>query len=709
MRFRSMLVFGLVLMVTAGTRADEIPEALRVLPVRDPSRRAPSELYQKLHEWAEEAIVRRSAAYERLKTPDDVRAWQKERRSLFLKALGEFPPRTALNAKTVRTLQGDGFTVENVIFESRPRHHITANLYLPATKPPFPAVIVPCGHSYTGKAADGYQRVSMLLARNGIAALCYDPIGQGERYQTFGSDGRPLGEDYTGSPSSVKQLQEVAGLPHFNPVEEHTLIGLGSILVGTNTAQYRIYDGMRAIDYLVSRPEIDAARIGCTGNSGGGTLTAYLMALDERIACAAPTCYLTTFRRLLATAGPQDAEQNLFGQLRDGLDEADYVLMRAPLPTVLCAGTRDATFDVTGTWDIFREAKRVYARLGHSEQVDLVEADEPHGFTKPLRVGAVRWMRRWLLKTDGAITEPELPVFALIDLQCTPSGQVMHLPQEVSVFQINQDKAEELAGPRDALWKVESLSAARQRVRELAGIRPLSELSSPEWRVISTVGGGAKSEPPSPDRILIETETGLTLPALVFVPAQPDGRRVLYLHSQGKHVDAMPGGAVMKLVQSGALVLAVDLSGLGETAQKHPRDWGGELFGPGTQEFFVAYLLGRSLVGIRAEEILTAARVLATYSRSGRSTGESTRVEVLATGSAVGIPALHAVALEPALFSKIAVRESLTSWQQLLTKPAHGLELTNTVHAALTAYDLPDLLNAIRFAQVSVHVDPVVD
>jgi len=324
MRFRSMLLFGLVLMASPGTRADEIPEALRVLPASDPSRREPSELYQKLHEWAEEAIDRRSAAYERLKTPDDVRVWQKERRSLFLKALGEFPPRTALNAKTVRTLPGDGFTVENVIFESRPHHHITANLYLPATKPPFPAVIVPCGHSYTGKAADGYQRVSMLLARNGIAALCYDPIGQGERYQTFDPDGKPLGQDYTGSPSSVKQLQDVAGHPHFNPVEEHTLIGLGSILVGTNTAQYRIHDGMRAIDYLLSRPEIDAARIGCTGNSGGGTLTAYLMALDERIACAAPTCYLTTFRRLLATAGPQDAEQNLFGQLRDGLDEADY-------------------------------------------------------------------------------------------------------------------------------------------------------------------------------------------------------------------------------------------------------------------------------------------------------------------------------------------------------------------------------------------------
>ncbi len=141
-----------------------------------------------------------------------------------------------------------------------------------------------------GKAAENHQRVSILFARSGIAALSYDPIGQGERYQAFAPDGQPLtGGGQVTRPRS-QQLENLPGKPTFGPVEEHTLMGIGSILVGRNTATYRIFDGMRCIDYLVSRPDIDADKIGCTGVSGGGTLTSYLMALDERIKCAASVC-----------------------------------------------------------------------------------------------------------------------------------------------------------------------------------------------------------------------------------------------------------------------------------------------------------------------------------------------------------------------------------------------------------------------------------
>lgn len=247
-----------------------LADDLRVLPEQEASARGPSALYRHLEQRANEELNRRRADYESVKTADDVAAWQRRRRDLFLNTLGGFPERGPLNAKDTGRLSGDRFRIEKILFESRPGHHVTGNLYLPETKAPYPGVIVPCGHSYNGKAADGYQKVCMLLARNGIAAFCYDPIGQGERYQTFAADGTPLGGDYTGSPGSVRQLEPIAGRPRFNPVEEHTLMGIGSILVGTNTAQYRIYDGMRAIDYLVGRPDIDASRIGCTGNSGWG-------------------------------------------------------------------------------------------------------------------------------------------------------------------------------------------------------------------------------------------------------------------------------------------------------------------------------------------------------------------------------------------------------------------------------------------------------
>ncbi len=682
-------VAGLVLASALPLGAQQTSPALRVLPERAPGNRAPSPLYERLHAWAGEALDRRETAYEVLKTPEQIAAWQQARRRLFLQALGELPPRTPLRARTVGKLEGNGFRVENVLFESRPGHHVAANLYLPLTRPPYPAVLIPCGHSYTGKAGNGNQRMAMLLARNGIAALSYDPIGQGERYQTFGRDGRPLGAGYTGSPSSVAQLRPVAGGPRFNPVEEHTLVGIGSILVGTSTAAFRIHDGLRAVDYLVSRADVDPKRIGCTGNSGGGTLTGYLMALDDRIACAAPTCSLTTFRRLLATSGPQDAEQNLFGQLRDGLDEADYVLLRAPRPTALCAGTRDATFDITGTWDLYREAKRIYGRLGFPERMALVEADEPHGFSQPLRVGAARWLRRWLLGVDEPITEPDLPIYTPAELQCTPHGQVMLLPGEVSAFEFNRRRAGALAPQRRRLWAGPDRSRALQRVRELAGIRPLAEIPAVTVRSM----GQVEEDGYRIEKLLLGTDTKLELPALAFFPRGGRiTRRVLYLHSEGKQAEAGPGGALAALARDGALVLAVDLAGLGETGIRHPRDWGGALFGPNTQEFFLAHLLGRSLVGMRAEEALAAVRFLAGH---GASDAAGQAVEVVAVGPAGAIPIAHAAALEPALFSRVTLRGCPPSWLSVLEDPTAGTQLTHVVHAALTAYDLPDLLSAI--------------
>src|SRR5205814_1848409 len=175
------------------------------------------------------------------------------------------------------------------------------------------------------------------------------------------------------------------GLPGITSMtSEHTMVGVGALLVGRSTASYRIWDGIRSLDYLASRPEIDAKHLGCTGSSGGGTLTSYLMALDDRIVAAAPSCYITSLERLFATIGPQDAEQNITGQVAFGMEHADYLTMRAPRPTLICAASRDF-FDIQGTWASFREAKRAYGLLSYAERVDLVESDSGHGFPKPQR------------------------------------------------------------------------------------------------------------------------------------------------------------------------------------------------------------------------------------------------------------------------------------------------------------------------------------
>ncbi|MBM3890342.1 MAG: metalloendopeptidase, partial [Verrucomicrobia bacterium] len=568
-------------------------ETLNVLPPSPPrpkgSNAPPAMLDAYLKTAAFAALDRRKADYEKVKTPEQVAAWQQQRREFFERQLGGFPKRTPLNAKVTGTMDGGDYHVEKVIFESEPKHHVTGLLYLPKTPPPYPGVIVPCGHSANGKGAETYQRASILLAKNGLAAFCYDPIGQGERAQVLKPDGKAA----------------------LGSTTEHTLVGIGSMLVGRNVAAYRIWDGMRAIDYLQSRSEIDPKRIGCTGNSGGGTLTSYLMALDDRIVAAAPSCYLTSFRKLLERQGAQDGEQNIFGQIAFGMEHGDYVIMRAPKPTLMCVATRDS-FDIAGSWDSFREAKRIYGRLGFANHVDLVEADEPHGFSTHLRVGAVRWMRRWLLHTDDHIIEPDFPIRKDDEIQCSPKGQVMLMPGERSVFDLNAEIEKKLAAERRKLWTEKPKGEMLQMVRETVGVRPLGRLPQPTHHAV----GSIERQSYRIEKLILEPEAGILLPALAFAPPKPDGNAYLYLHGEGKQTDAAPGGPVEQLVTQGHLVLAVDLRSLGETQDTRSR-WYRGAFGPVAGDFYHAYLLGRSLVGMWTEDALVCARFLAGYEAKG--------------------------------------------------------------------------------------------
>ncbi len=434
-----------------------MPDASKAVEKRA-TKPSPAMLENFLKGQVSELLARRRREVAEATTPERIAQRQQRLKSFLLQSLGDLPERTPLNPRIVGSRSCPGYRLERILFESRPGHQVTAVLYLPEGKAPFPGVLVPCGHSANGKAAEAYQRVCILLAKNGIAAFCYDPIGQGERIQMLDASGK----------AAIRE----------GSTTEHTLAGIGALLVGRQVASYRVWDGIRALDYLARRPEIDPARLGCTGNSGGGTLTAYLMALDDRIAVAAPSCYITSLERLFATIGPQDAEQNITGQVAAGLDHADYVTIRAPRPTLLSVGTRDF-FDIQGSWDTFREVKLLYGRLGFGERVDLFESDEPHGFTEPRRVATVRWMRRWLLKMDDAITEATTAVASDQELQCTRTGQVLGDGPGVSVFDLNAQRAGagraacqvqqfELCG-HIPLAHLATAEAARERTRQAAG------------------------------------------------------------------------------------------------------------------------------------------------------------------------------------------------------------------------------------------------
>ncbi|MDD4267960.1 MAG: acetylxylan esterase [Thermoguttaceae bacterium] len=636
---------------------------------------APSEV---LHAWlmdeVREATERRDAAYEKIKTPEEIAAYQKRMRDFFVEQLGGFPDRTPLNARVVGREQRDGYRIEKVIFESQPKHFVTAILYLPEVKPPYPGVLVPCGHSANGKARDLYQRAPILIAKSGMAALCYDPIDQGERHQLLDASGKPLVTSSTMG---------------------HGLAGVGAVLLGRNTATYRVWDGIRAIDYLASRPEVDSQRIGCTGISGGGTLTSYLMALDDRIQAAAPGCYLTSFRRLLETVGPQDAEQTIFSQIAFGLDHADYVLIRAPRPTLMMVATADY-FDIDGAWHSFRQAKRWYGRFGHAERMDLVEVDGGHGFPAPMREAAARWMRRWLLGIDDAITEPEFPVAADEALWCTPRGEVMLLDGARSVYDLNAELEEKLAAERKSFWETSEKAKALDEVRRITGIRRLSDLPETRWEKRGEVRrAGYRIE-----KIVLHPDRAIPIPALLLVPDGPASGAALYLDAAGKQKEAAPGGALEQLARGGQIVLAPDLCGLGETAPAGKHSYASFL-PPEWREATIAYLLGESLLAIRCEEILLCARFLAGYGEPA-----APRPIQLTSIGRVGPPTLHAAALEADLFATVTLRNSLVSWSNVVHTPLTKNQNVNLVHGALRKYDLPDLVKTLPEEKITL-IEPL--
>jgi dienelactone hydrolase len=513
------------------------------------------------------------------------------------------------------------------------------------------------------------QRGCILLAKNGFVVLTYDPIGQGERSQLLDKLGHPA---IKGSTS------------------EHTMCGIGALLVGRGTASYRVWDGIRSLDCLASRPEVDAKKLGCTGCSGGGTLTSYLMALDDRIQAAAPSCYVTSLERLFATIGPQDAEQNVTGQVAFGMDHADYVFMRAPKPTLICAATKDF-FDIQGTWDTFREAKRVYGRLGFAERIDLMESEGGHGYPKSHREAVARFMSRWLKGDDRAIVEGDFPIEKDNDLLCTRSGQVLEDLKGKSVFDLNAASATELAKKRTP--QLLERAALHKVVGRVLGL-PNGE---PEFGIASNPQDQPNPGNDDPIRKLIfnSNEPSVTpftvpLPALLFARNAKEQKPiplVVYVHDRGKAAGAGPDGAIESLLKSGKNVLAVDLRGWGETAPGVVERDNTPVFGIDSKEAFLSLHLNRSLPGQRVWDLLGV------VARTPRWADGKVGVELVGVGSAA-VTVLHVAAFDDRI-KAATIENCLPSWDLVVRTPIGHNQLANVVPGALAVYDLPDLAASI--------------
>ena len=412
------------------------------------------------------------------------------------------------------------------------------------------------------------------------------------------------------------------------------------------------------------------------------------MALDDRIKAASPGSYLTTFAKLIEVKGPQDGEQNIFGQTAFGMGASDYLNMRAPVPILICASTRDSTFHIDGARKVFEEANRFYSHLGYPERVALNEADVPHGYYIQHREAVARWMHRWLVGRDKVIWEKprsEWPtevtdtflrslseaVWTQEQLQCSPRGQVMLMKGERSVFEINGDKAASLAKARKAKWSKSSPAERRRIVRETIG-------SQADVPVRFETGDSTQEEESCViTRVRMLRNNQIALEAKVYVPTRKITGHTLLLHDRGMAAEELP----LALVKQGHRVMSAELSGIGLTdVPANKRTWAYGRFGLDNQEILTAYLMGDSFVRMRVDDTLSWARYF-----------DDAKVNLIGIGEAA-IPSLHAAALAPERFSQVRLQKMIRSWTDVVHAPEHYNQLVNAVHGALRNYDLPDLV-----------------
>ncbi len=588
-------------------------------------------------------------------TPAELRAHQKKVRPRVVAALGGFPARCPLNVVVTGREMRDGYSVEKLYFESQPKHYVTANLFLPdPAKFPGrrPGIVVPCGHSMNGKGAKGYQRGALQAAKAGMVALVYDPIDQGERRQSRG-DAALWG------------------------CVAHNNVGRRAELLGWNTARFRVWDGIRALDVLAARSEVDGARLGVMGHSGGGTVTGWLMALDDRVACAAPSGYLSTLRVVCARCGPQDAEQFVFGELAFGFNHLGHVLLRAPSPVLLCC-SHDDIFPLSGALETADRAARVYGMLGAEKAFALSDTLGPHHWHESTRTRAVAWMDRWLQGGTGprALQDDRnlqygfdyadvdvglgYDVRSLAALRtgtwaasATPTGCTLDLSGSRTVYDLMKDEAD----------------AARAARAELtpARVRAIAQIGAAEHEVLNayTADGVAWATLMRGDGTPIPVATvGAGEPALVVSDAA---------------TRAALAKTVAGLVAQGRRVTIADIRGFGETAKAAHAFYGIQ---DGDEEMAQLYsLVGVPFVGKRAEDVLAAA----TYAGGGKP------VALVAQGRAA-VAAAHAYYVGgAALFSGIRLENPPAAWGELFADDARPCRFADVVHAAWRAYDWVDL------------------
>ena len=612
---------------------------------------------------AEEIGQRRRAA---LKSKADAEAYVRLVREKVRESFGPFPERTPLNPRITGKVDRDAYTIENVIFESRPDFLVTANLYIPKGRSfPLPGVVGTCGHSTNGKCAEAYQSFAQGLARMGYVVLIFDPVSQGERLQ------------YTD-----EKLKSRIG----PGVAEHLYEGNPQFLVDEFLGTWRAWDGVRALDYLLTRKEVDPNWVGVTGNSGGGTMSTWLCGVEQRWAAGAPSCFVTTFRRNMENELPADTEQCPPKALALGLDHSDFLAALAPKPVIILAKEKDF-FDVRGSEEAYQRLKQLYSLLGAEENIAFFAGPTEHGYTQENREAMYRWFNR-ATKISDAQSEPPLVVEKDETLWCTPHGQVVELKSR-PLWTFTRDKSQQLAQDRPKLAGDALKKAVAEKLR-------LPERSAaPEYRILRPIGG-RKYPMPGSATYAVNTEpeafalvTMLAEKSQVSRPPQDKKRAVLYVAHQSSDAELREEPLVKELLEAEpeAMFVACDVRGIGES---QPNTCGKDTFlKPYGADFFYAIhaiMLDYPYVGQKTHDVLS---VLDWLKAQGIE-------QVHLAGKGWGaLPAAFAAMLSD-LVAQVTLKNALTSYAAIAESEQYQWPLSTFLPGVLTSFDLPDCYAALE-------------
>ena len=615
------------------------------------NKKFPRMLHNYLEKKLEKVDKNRKERFLNIKNKKEMLSFVKKCRSDIKKIYNLPKEKCPLNTKVTGVLKCKQYRIEKLIFESRPGFFVTANLYIPNGKGPFPGVVGVCGHSLNGKSYDAYQSFSARLARENIATLTYDPIGQGERFQ-------------------YPDKKEVVP----GTVCEHILLENHLSLLGEYFGTWRAFDGIRALDCLLERAEVDSTHLGITGCSGGGTMTTVLSALEDRFTMSAPSCFITTYLHNFQNELPADTEQVPPEIISKGYEMYDHLASFAPRPVLICTA-EDDFFDLRGAKEAFEYLKKVYSTLGYGENIKIVTEKGGHGYGEDTQKAMVTFFCKHSNLEKPKHLNEKIELKTDKDLQVTKNGQVLKEGSK-SIFYFTREKLEEIKKTRREF--------SPNKLKQLLSI-PEHIGSIPEYRILRPTNGFS--------RFAVETENGIftmlkhkSLPDETFHLVSPENPIVYIPHIDSKE-DYANDDLVKNLIKSEKKLFFVEPRGIGESM-------------PGTcgdKEFFSLYdsdfmyssycsMLGFSLCGKRVFDILKVLQLLRKHGAKSFTL----------TGRGLGaISVLYASVFDKTV-KKVIIKNCLKSFDEIINTDAHKWPCSILTKDILLSFDLPDIVNYLK-------------